>query len=701
MRNKKPLLLLALSMLLIAGCDSSLIPSSSQSTSTSTSSSQTSEVTPWTVTFDLNRQGAPELDSINVATNALISAPTFTYAPENDTFLGWYQDRAAFVAWNFATHRITADRTLYAGWQSIIDARTDDDNGEDPSDDYDYYDSDFFPVTHIVTFNSNYTDGPIVTRNVPEGSVAFAPKLARFGHQLIGWYDAPTAGASFDFATPITAPITLYAYWNALTSYTITLDLNYSGAPAPTTVTGYEGLKLSRPANPTRENYDFLGWHKDALTTTLWDFGTDLVTSNITLYAKWSRLPLPGVYVLVSDSWAEDNATFVLWHGAETVNRNGVATGVPNEYYFDNAATTYLALKRYVGATMVTQVHSIAANGGWSTTWNQIIVLDTTPKTGPEKNATTGSYVTLVMRDNSVDENLTTHNVTFNYNYSGAPSPVIKTVLEGRKVTPPTAPTRSGYFFQGWYTEAEAGTLFDFNDPIMESKTLYARWQQESEAESVIVTFNYNYASSPAPVEASAYVGQLLTAPTTITRQGYTLDGWYKESTLTNQWNFATDIVFEAMTLYAKWSQQTATRTDGVYVRVNDNWAANSATFELYYTSIPAGGVQTKVGVATGVTNEYFFNQVLGNGPVILRRKVSGSQVAQIYDIGVWSATNPDYRSFNINWNRIVLNDSLAGNVSNQQANSSVITLEMRPSNLPPYNAMIRPMAFIPRKEML
>jgi uncharacterized repeat protein (TIGR02543 family) len=202
-------------------------------------------------------------------------------------------------------------------------------------------------------------------------------------------------------------------------------------------------------------------------------------------------------------------------------------------------------------------------------------------------------------------------------------------------------------------------------------------------------------------VEASAYVGQLLTAPTTITRQGYTLDGWYKESTLTNQWNFATDIVFEAMTLYAKWSQQTATRTDGVYVRVNDNWAANSATFELYYTSIPAGGVQTKVGVATGVTNEFFFNQVLGNGPVILRRKVSGSQVAQIYDIAVWHSSNPDYRSFNINWNRIVLNDSLAGNVSNQQANSSVITLEMRPSNLPPYNAMIRPLAFIPRKEML
>lgn len=698
MKNKKPLLLLALSVLLITGCDSSIIPGSSQLSSSSTS--QTSETAQWSVTFDLNREGSPLIDSIQATSNTLITAPVFTYSPEGDTFLGWFQDPLVFVPWNFAVHRVTANRTLYGGWQSIVDARVNDDDGEQPGDDYDYYDPDFFPTTHSVTFNANYADGPVIIRHIPDGSVAFAPKLARTGHVLTGWYTAPSAGTIFDFATPITAPIMLYAYWDSLATFTITLDLNYVGAPSPTIVTGYEGLKLNRPSTPSRDNYDFLGWHKDAQTTILWDFNSDVVTSDLTLYAKWSRLPLPGVYVLVSDAWAEDNARFVLWHGTGTVNRDGVATGVPNEYYFDHAATTYLALKRYVGTTMTTQVHSIAASGGWSTTWNQIIVLETTPKTGPGRNATTGSFVNLVMRDNSVDENLTAHTVTFNYNYEGAPSSTTKTVLDGRKVTPPSAPSRSNYLFLGWYDQAQDGKVFDFNTPITAPITLFAQWQEQSALPTVIVTFNYNYVSSPAPVESSAYVGQLLTAPTGITRTGYALEGWYREIGLVTKWNFASDIVTEALTLYAKWDEQSATRTDGIYVRVNNNWAEDNATFELYYTTPPSGGVQTKAGVATGVTNEYFFNQLIGNGPIILRRKVNGSQTAQVYNIAVWHATNPDYRSFNVTWNRIVLSESLAKNASNQEANASVITLEMRPTNLPPYNARIRLLAFVPRKEI-
>ena len=41
---------------------------------------------------------------------------------------------------------------------------------------------------------------------------------------------------------------------------------------------------------------------------------------------------------VMSDLWMEDSATFMLWHGTSTVNKDG-STGVPNEYYFDNAAT--------------------------------------------------------------------------------------------------------------------------------------------------------------------------------------------------------------------------------------------------------------------------------------------------------------------------------------------------------------------------
>lgn len=47
------------------------------------------------------------------------------------------------------------------------------------------------------------------------------------------------------------------------------------------------GEKLERPNNPTREGYRFLGWYQDIDLQIPWDFDTDTVQGNMTLYAKW------------------------------------------------------------------------------------------------------------------------------------------------------------------------------------------------------------------------------------------------------------------------------------------------------------------------------------------------------------------------------------------------------------------------------
>jgi len=36
-------------------------------------------------------------------------------------------------------------------------------------------------------------------------------------------------------------------------------------------------------------------------------------------------------------------------------------------------------------------------------------------------------------------------------------------------------------------------------------------------------------------------------------RSGHVFDGWYKEASLTNKWDFTTDTVSKSITLYAKW----------------------------------------------------------------------------------------------------------------------------------------------------
>ena len=44
---------------------------------------------------------------------------------------------------------------------------------------------------------------------------------------------------------------------------------------------------IDAPEQPTRAGYYFDGWFADEALTTEWDFATDVVTEDVTLYAKW------------------------------------------------------------------------------------------------------------------------------------------------------------------------------------------------------------------------------------------------------------------------------------------------------------------------------------------------------------------------------------------------------------------------------
>ena len=69
--------------------------------------------------------------------------------------------------------------------------------------------------------------------------------------------------------------------------YTVTFDANGHGT-APTQQKTTYGGKITEPAAPTAENYYFQGWFKESTCENIWDFDSDIVTADITLYAKWS-----------------------------------------------------------------------------------------------------------------------------------------------------------------------------------------------------------------------------------------------------------------------------------------------------------------------------------------------------------------------------------------------------------------------------
>ena len=70
--------------------------------------------------------------------------------------------------------------------------------------------------------------------------------------------------------------------------YTVTFDANGHGT-APTQQKTTYGGKITEPAAPTAESYYFQGWFKESTCENMWDFDSDTVTADITLYAKWSE----------------------------------------------------------------------------------------------------------------------------------------------------------------------------------------------------------------------------------------------------------------------------------------------------------------------------------------------------------------------------------------------------------------------------
>ncbi|MFC4102656.1 InlB B-repeat-containing protein [Paenibacillus xanthanilyticus] len=147
------------------------------------------------------------------------------------------------------------------------------------------------------------------------------------------------------------------------------------------------------------------------------------------------------------------------------------------------------------------------------------------------------------------------------FNTSGGSTVDNQYVREGEKATRPTVdPTRTGYLFDGkWYTDSALTQEYNFDTPVVNTLgddhiyalTLYAGWIQ-LEADKFLVEFNAQGGSKVASIP-NVVSGSAIAEPAPPVRDGYTFGRWYKDSAYATAWNFSTDTVTAATTLFAKW----------------------------------------------------------------------------------------------------------------------------------------------------
>ena len=167
-------------------------------------------------------------------------------------------------------------------------------------------------TTYTVTYNGNgNTAGvaPVDPLGYAQGSTVmvsstlpgFAKVVSGITYTFIGWNTKANgsgtpyvAGQTFKMGN---ADVILYADWTTLPTNVLTFDSQGGTAVLPQNVVS--GSLATEPTAPVKSGSGLVGWFRDSACTTQWNFATDALTQNTTLYAEWCTATNGLAYTLI------------------------------------------------------------------------------------------------------------------------------------------------------------------------------------------------------------------------------------------------------------------------------------------------------------------------------------------------------------------------------------------------------------------
>ena len=432
--------------------------------------------TSYKVTFDLNYD-----DTEAIIINANIGADVPTPAtPTRDGFIfdQWYvspTERSEAYLFDFSPVS-NDDTVVYAGWKQI----------------------------YTVTFDLNYEEAldPIEQEVIEEEEISvFTP--SREDYNFGGWYIDPECTISYEYDL-VTSNFTLYAKWIEVSQETeqfeVTFDLDFEGSE-PIKVLVFEGSVATRPEDPTREGYRFMGWVTSPSGSTMYRF--PVVTEAVTVYARWANL------------W---NITFDL--------------------NYENAPESLVI--ETLDNTRISKPEDPTRDGLWQfVTWQK-------------EDGTPFVFTTIIKQDyvlRAVWEKAG-YEITWDFNYQDAPNPVTTEVLIGSLIREPQKPDREGtWAISGWYLDKAFTQPFSLTEPITNDLTVYAKW-----ASGYAYRIDLNYVNAPSlPTQILSEGSTIPNKPTNPIRANYTFAGWSTTPSGDPDFNGFGNLIEDDLTIYAQW----------------------------------------------------------------------------------------------------------------------------------------------------
>ncbi|PYG87809.1 putative repeat protein (TIGR02543 family) [Ruminiclostridium sufflavum DSM 19573] len=439
--------------------------------------------------------GGSAVEEQTVDYNGIITAPAGNPQKTGFNFAGWYKEPECINAWDFSSGRVTGYTVLYAGWTA---------------------------KTYIVSFDADGGSSvPDITDAAYGSTISKPVSPSKELFSFKGWYKEPELLNTWNFSADIvTENITLYAGWQVNSTYTVEFDVGGGSILARITdITS--GSAITTLIEPEKPGCKFKGWYKDMDFKAVWDFDTDVVTENITLYAKWEAVMPEQTYVVMFDANG----------GSKVPKINSI---IPGSLISAPAQGTVKPGYEFKGWYK---------DSGYSSIWDfasDTVTEDTILYAKWAINSTPPLFYT----------------VTFNVN-GGSEVKVITNISYGSTIAAPAEPVKAAYNFKGWYKDSEYKSIWNFaSDTVTENTLLYAKWEEKNTPPSnkYTVTFNVNGGSYVSDITVTS--GSAVTAPQEPSKAGSDFAGWYKDAAFKDIWDFAADFVSSDIVLHAKWTEK-------------------------------------------------------------------------------------------------------------------------------------------------